>query len=93
MKYSVKFTALFKREYKLSKRRGLPIAMLQKIVAFLAEGKPLPLKNRDHALTGEWVGYRECRILPNCLLVYRIQEDILVLTLIRTGSHSDIFGK
>ena len=50
-------------------------------------------KNRDHALTGDWVGHRECHILPDWLLVYRIENDVLVLTLARTGTHSDLFGK
>lgn len=49
--------------------------------------------NRDHALTGNWSGHRECHIQPDWLLVYRIEDDVLVLTLARTGTHSDLFGK
>ena len=59
----------------------------------LTAGEPLPEKNRDHALTGDWVGHRECHIQPDWLLVYRVQNDVLVLTLTRTGTHSDLFGK
>ena len=63
------------------------------IIRILSRGEPLPEKNRDHALTGDWVGHRECHILPDWLLVYRIENDVLVLTLARTGTHSDLFGK
>ena len=56
-------------------------------------GEPLPKKHKDHALTGNWIGHRECHILSNWLLIYRIDGDVLVLTLARTGSHSDLFGK
>ena len=53
----------------------------------------LPEKNKDHPLTGNWIGHRECHILPDWLLIYRIEDDVLVLTLARTGSHSDLFGR
>ena len=92
-KYTVKPTSQFKKDYKLAMKRGLPIQLLEKVVAALAMGEPLPDQNRDHALTGNWVGHRECHIQPNWLLVYRIEDDVLVLTLSRTGSHSDLFGK
>ena len=55
--------------------------------------EPLPEKNRDHALTGDWIGHRECHIQPDWLLIYRIEDNVLVLTLARTGSHSDLFNK
>ncbi len=92
-KYQVKVTTQFKKDYKLALKRGLKIALLETIISMLARGEALPEKNRDHALTGNWVGYRECHILPDWLLVYRIEDDVLVLTLTRTGSHSDLFGK
>ena len=92
-KYTVKPTSQFKKDYKLALKRGLPIQLLEKVVVALAMGEPLPDQNRDHALTGNWVGHRECHIQPNWLLVYRIEDDVLVLTLSRTGSHSDLFGK
>ena len=50
-------------------------------------------RNRDHALTGDWIGHRECHIQPDWLLIYRIEDNVLVLTLARTGSHSDLFNK
>ena len=74
-------------------KRGLNIDLLEIVIATLALGEPLPDKNKDHALTGNWIGHRECHILPDWLLIYRIEDDVLVLTLARTGSHSDLFGK
>lgn len=92
-KYTVKYTTQFKKDYKLATKRGLNIGLLENVIADLAMGIPLPEKNRDHALSGSWAGHRECHVLPDWLLIYRIDEDILVLTLSRTGSHSDLFGK
>lgn len=92
-KYTVKTTTQFKKDYKLAIKRGLKIDLLEKIVQSLADGIPLPEKNKDHALTGNWVGHRECHILPDWLLVYRVEDDVLVLSLARTGTHSDLFGK
>jgi mRNA interferase YafQ len=89
-KYEVKPTERFKKDYLLAKKRGYDIHLLQDIILSLADGKTLPEKNRDHKLTGDWIGYRECRIAPNWLLVYRKDDDILVLTLMRTGTHSDL---
>lgn len=92
-KFTVKPTSQFKKDYKLAKKRGLKIELLKDVVAKLAMGEALPERNRDHALTGNWVGHRECHIQPDWLLVYRIEDDVLVLTLARTGTHSDLFGK
>ncbi len=92
-KLSVVTTAAFKRDYKLAIRQGLKISLLEDVVAALAMGEQLPEKNRDHALTGNWEGHRECHILPDWLLIYRIEGDLLILTLTRTGTHSDLFGK
>ena len=92
-KYTVKPTTQFKKDYKLAMRRGLDISLLDGVIADLAMGIPLPEKNRDHALAGNWAGYRECHVLPDWLLIYRIDDDILVLLLSRIGSHSDLFGK
>ena len=70
-KYTVKFTTQFKKDYKLAIKRGLKIDLLEQLIASLADGIALPDKNKDHALTGNWVGHRECHILPDWLLVYR----------------------
>lgn len=92
-KLTVKPTAQFRKDFKLAIKRGLKIELLEEIVTLLAMGKSLPEKNKDHTLSGDWVGHRECHIQPNWLLVYRIEEDVLVLTLTRTGTHADLFGK
>ena len=89
-KYEVKQTSRFKRDYRIAKKRGYDIQSLRDIIIQLADGIPLPAKNRDHALTGDWFGYRECHITGDWLLVYRKEDDILVLTLTRTGTHSDL---
>ena len=90
-KYTVKTTTQFKKDYKLAMKRGLKISLLEDIVAALAIGESLPEKNKDHSLSGDFFGYRECHIQPDWLLIYRIEDDVLVLTLARTGTHSDLF--
>lgn len=89
-KYIVKLTTQFKKDYKRAMKRGLKIELLEKIVELLAMGEVLPEKNRDHELSGNWVGHRECHIQPDWLLIYRIEDDVLVLTLAYTGTHSDL---
>ena len=92
-KYIVKPTTQFRKDYKLAMKRGLKVVFLDAVITKLALGEPLDEKNRDHALSGNWSGHRECHVLPNWLLIYRIENDVLVLTLSRTGTHSDLFGK
>ena len=87
------WTNQFKKDYKLAMKRHLNIGILDDIIRMLASGEQLPEKYKDHALTGNWVGHRECHIQPDWLLIYRIENDLLVLTLTRTGTHSDLFGK
>ena len=91
MKYNIRHTSAFKRDYKLMMKRHLPIEKLQAIVEKLRNGEELPPANRDHALTGNWTNHRECHIAADWLLIYQIHEDILILELTRTGSHSDLF--
>ena len=92
-KYTIKHTTQFKKDYKLAKKRHLDTDLLKDIIMKLANGETLPDKYRDHALSGNWIGHRECHINPDWLLIYRYEDDTLVLTLARTGSHSDLFGK
>lgn len=92
-KYIVKPTTQFKKDFKLAMKRSMKIELLEEVIAMLAMGETLPYKHKDHALTGNWVGHRECHILPDWLLIYRIEDEVLVLTLARTGTHSDLFGK
>lgn len=92
-KYAISLTAQFRKDYKLAKKRGLKLEALAQVVMALANGETLPEKSRDHSLTGDWIGHRECHISPDWLLIYRIENDVLVLTLARTGTHSDLFSK
>lgn len=92
-KYIIKPTTQFKKDFKLAMKHSMKIELLEEVIAMLAMGETLPDKHKDHALTGNWVGHRECHILPDWLLIYRIEDEVLVLTLARTGTHSDLFGK
>ncbi|MCD8120486.1 MAG: type II toxin-antitoxin system YafQ family toxin [Lachnospiraceae bacterium] len=91
--YNLKFTAAYKKGYKLMKKRGMDISLLDEVVNTLRQGKKLDEKYHDHGLSGNFEGFRECHIKPDWLLVYLIDNDILILTLVDTGSHSDIFKK
>ncbi len=91
MIYTIKLTAQFKKDYKRAKKRGLPMNLLDDIIIRLAKGESLGEKNRDHSLTGNYTGYRECHIAPDWLLIYLLENNVLVLTLTRTGSHGDLF--
>ena len=85
------WTSQFKKDYKLAIKRRLDINLLDDIIRKLASGEQLLEKYKYHALTGNWIGHRECHIQPNWLLIYRIESDLLILTLARTGTHSDLF--
>lgn len=74
------------------KKRGLDITLLDDVVDCLRQGKELDKEYHDHALTGNFAGFRECHIQPDWLLVYLKEDDILTLTLVKTGSHSDVFN-
>lgn len=91
MKYEIQRTAQFKKDFKLALKRNCNIEKLQEIITILANGETLPESCYDHPLRGDYGGYRECHIEPDWLLVYKITESVLVLTLYRTGSHSDLF--
>ena len=91
MKYTVQFTAKFKKNYKKMQKRGLKKEDLEKVVTKLQNGEKLEAKYRDHILKGNYNGYHECHIQPDWLLIYAIKEDILILTLVDTGTHSDLF--
>lgn len=91
MKYEVKRTQLFRKDTKLMLKRGKDIEKLLAVVEKLAAGETLPEASRDHILTGNYSGFRECHIEPDWLLVYRRNEFVLILTLMRTGTHSDLF--
>ena len=91
MKYEVRFTNQYKKDLKLAKKQGKDIEKMYDVVEKLANGETLEAKYRDHSLTGNLKGLRECHIEPDWLLIYLIEDDILTLTLVNTGSHSDLF--
>lgn len=91
MKYRIAQTSRFKKELKAVRKRGYDLSLMEEVVDTLAAGEQLPAKYRDHLLTGNFAGCRECHITPDWLLIYEIAEDELILYLTRTGSHSDLF--
>ncbi len=89
--YNIRPTTKFQKDLKRVQKRGCNIALLTEIINKLANGEPLPEKNRDHALLGNYSGCRECHITPDWLLIYEIDNQDLYLYLTRTGTHSDLF--
>jgi len=90
MKYAVVRTSQFKRDLKKALRRGKSIDALEHVVAMLANGETLPPKYKDHALTGDLAGLRDCHIENDWVLLYTRENGVIVLTLVRTGTHSDL---
>ena len=87
----VRRTAQFKKEYRKSKKQGKNMDLLLRIINMLANDELLPAKHRDHALSGNWAGFRECHITPDWLLVYRKSDNgELLLVLSRLASHSNL---
>lgn len=86
------FSNRFKKDLKIAWKRGYNLDQLGEIIEKLQRQEPLPEKNRDHPLTGNYVGFRECHILPDWLLIYRVDNGELICFLSRTGTHSDLFG-
>lgn len=91
MIYTVKPSGQFKKDLKNLQKRGYNLSLLTEIIQLLAEGQSLPAKNRDHSLSGNFAGCRECHIAPDWLLIYEISNNDLFLYLTRTGTHSDLF--
>lgn len=89
--YNIRPTTRFQRDLKRVKKRGLDLSLLTAVLQRLAAGEPLPEKNRDHPLSGDYAGCRECHIAPDWLLIYEVDGEDLILYLTRTGSHSDLF--
>ena len=88
---TIRFSTKFKKDYKLVKKRGYDIMLLAEVLDMLCSGQPLPSKYREHNLTGNYEGCRECHITPDWLLIYELAADELILYLTRTGTHSDLF--
>ena len=91
MKFEVVKLTRFRKNLKKMLRRGKDIRKLEAVVSMLARGEPLPAKYKDHALSGDLEGLRDCHIENDWLLLYYIEDNVLVLTLTDTGTHSDLF--
>lgn len=91
MIYQLALTGRFRKGLKRAKKRGLDITLLDSVVEKLLHGFTLDEKYRDHDLKGKYAGFRECHVQPDWLLIYLIEDDILTLTLVDTGTHSDLF--
>ena len=91
MKYELELTHQYLKDLKLARKRGLDENKLNEIILKLIKGEELPTKNRDHFLTGNYKGFRECHITPDWLLIYSRDITIKIVTLVRTGTHSDLF--
>lgn len=90
-KYRIARTSRFKKDLKTIIKRGYDINLMGTVVDMLADGQELPAQYRDHDLTGNYKGCRECHITPDWLLIYEVADEELILYLTRTGSHSDLF--
>ena len=89
--YAIRPTSKFRQDLKLCQKRGYNMQAITDVIKKLAAGETLPPQNRDHELSGNYKGFRECHIQPDWLLVYRINNNDLILFLSRTGTHSDLF--
>lgn len=95
-KYKIKWSTRFKKDYKLAMKRGYNIDLLDEVIRLIAKGdqqQKLIDKYDDHELGGDWKGHRELHVQSDWLLIYYLEDDVLVLTLSRTGTHSDLFKK
>ena len=88
---NLRTTAKYRKDRKLAIKRGLPMELLDETLETLVQEKPLSPSHKDHALFGLYTGFRECHIIPDWLLIYKIDKGNLILTAARTGSHSDLF--
>ena len=93
MKYDLQFTSQFKKDLKLAKKQNKDLGKLFEVIDILANGETLDAKYKDHSLTGNYRGTRECHVEPDWLLIYEIRGDVLVLMHYRLCSHSELFKK
>lgn len=91
MKLTIKTTKRFDKDLKKLKKRKYDLILLAQVINKLSDSEILSEKYRDHYLAGDYKGFKECHIQPDWLLIYKIEKNILVLTLSRMGTHSDLF--
>ena len=88
---TIKYETTFKKDFKRVVKRGYNIKLLEDVIEILANEQVMPQKYKDHSLSGKYADFRECHITPDWLLVYKIDNNELILYLTRTGTHSDLF--
>lgn len=93
MKYEIRRTSQFKKDYKRMVKQHKDISQLEKVIEMLSDGETLPSEYDDHDLSGNLKGKRECYLESDWLLMYEYDKDFLILLLVRTGSHSELFRK
>jgi mRNA interferase YafQ len=92
MKYTVYYSSRFKKSLKRVKElQGFKLEKIKEAISLLSEGKRLPANYKDHGLTGNMIGFRECHLAPDILLIYQIDDGMLILTLVNIGNHSQLF--
>ena len=91
MRLGLRKTRQFEKDLKRMAKRGMPLRELETVIDRLLDQNPLPEKYRDHPLVGDYAGFRESHVRPDWLLIYMVQADRLILTCMRTGTHSDLF--
>ena len=89
--FELEVTRQYLKDLKRARKRGLDEEKLNEVILKLMSGEDLPLKNRDHALVGNYIGFRECHVSPDWLLIYSRDVSVKIVTLVRTGTHSDLF--
>ena len=89
--YRPVYSTRFKKDVLLAMKRGKDMGKLATVVELLCTGDPLPERYRDHPLSGQYAGFRDCHIEPDWVLLYRIEKNQLQLILVRMGTHSDLF--
>ena len=87
----IRYSSRFKKDYKTIVKRGYDVRLLEEVLNLLVQEQVLPQKYLNHPLDGNYAGHRECHITPDWLLIYKIEKEILTLSLTRTGTHSDLF--
>ena len=91
MMYELELTRQYLKDLKLARKRGLDESKLNEVILKLVSGEELPKRNRDHSLSGNYEGFRECHISPDWLLIYSRDVTVRIITLVRTGTHADLF--
>lgn len=89
--YEIRRSTRFKKDVRRCQKQNKSMDKFRTIHELLVKGSPLPERNRDHDLSGDWVGYRECHLEPDWLLIYRVDEADDVLEYVRMGSHAELF--